>query len=556
MRSTSSKTSRGVRGQTIVLGCVALLVLATTMMASYSLANALHQKIALQSHTDAQAYSLAIVEARSLNITSHYNRAIAAGLVAQMSLHSWMAIATADVSQLWSGSLVYAAYAVWEAIFMVGCIPPWLWSHCWCVAADVAHSLVFASHARDWEKKLDNIEGDFNDAVTALTTMVTLTSTKQRLLIGNVFASLANRVLTRLGDNAPKANFATAAMALNGVEFACSMEGSTATDFLCINGAPAYRAKASTDIRSKVMQQAANAARPNFDYDRSGALLLASTNFDVAKHQAIKDAQDDWKLILFSHGTWINIPSGLSDYGHVGSKSIGGSASENPSIQNAKNIAAGARPGMVGFIPGTMYHNYLPVMIPYGGAVQSDSNGGKHTIYKLFGDRSIGNTKHDKFKGVEQNDPCTLANCFVNYRVQTDPDKDYGQPSVYGAATQSLRVYDTNGAGKTAGNNNDKRQTSDDAPWELSSKKGGYSIDYGMATKADVSWVPNGDGYAVSKAKVYFHQLGDWQVPPNTFDPFWRAKLHFFKDRTELGIALTAVGDPGSILLGAPVEGQ
>jgi hypothetical protein len=67
-----------------------------------------------------------------------------------------------------------------------------------------------------------------------------------------------------------------------------------------------------------------------------------------------------------------------------------------------------------------------------------------------------------------------------------------------------------------------------------------------------------GKGYAVAKAKVYFHQLGSWTAPPNLFDPFWRAKLHFFS-KSELTDAVKQAGDSdGASMLGdgAPAEGE
>ena len=52
--------------------------------------------------------------------------------------------------------------------------------------------------------------------------------------------------------------------------------------------------------------------------------------------------------------------------------------------------------------------------------------------------------------------------------------------------------------------------------------------------------------------------MGNWKVAPNFFDPFWRAKLHFFQ-RDEMRGIVAASGDLyGAALLsaGAPVEGE
>lgn len=69
-----------------------------------------------------------------------------------------------------------------------------------------------------------------------------------------------------------------------------------------------------------------------------------------------------------------------------------------------------------------------------------------------------------------------------------------------------------------------------------------------------ITLVPKTEGVAVGKAKAYFHQLGaDWKLPPNGFDPFWRAKLHPFK-RDELRQVLNMAGDSNANVQG-PVEG-
>jgi hypothetical protein len=62
----------------------------------------------------------------------------------------------------------------------------------------------------------------------------------------------------------------------------------------------------------------------------------------------------------------------------------------------------------------------------------------------------------------------------------------------------------------------------------------------------------------VSKGKAYFHQLGaSWGIRPNMFDPFWRAKLHPFKDGAELKAALKLAGDRNADIADAlPVEGK
>ena len=81
---------RRTAGQTLVLGCVTLLMTALMLMLSFNLTNAIHEKMRLQTHSDVMAYSTAVMEARSFNYFAYTNRSIAALLVAQSTLHAYM----------------------------------------------------------------------------------------------------------------------------------------------------------------------------------------------------------------------------------------------------------------------------------------------------------------------------------------------------------------------------------------------------------------------------------------------------------------------------------
>lgn len=82
------------RGQALLLGVVALLVLAVGMYTSYNLSRTVYEKIALQNAADAAAYSLATLEARSFNFIAFTNRAQAASYVQMLEAHSTLSAAT------------------------------------------------------------------------------------------------------------------------------------------------------------------------------------------------------------------------------------------------------------------------------------------------------------------------------------------------------------------------------------------------------------------------------------------------------------------------------
>jgi len=143
----------------------------------------------------------------------------------------------------------------------------------------------------------------------------------------------------------------------------------------------------------------------------------------------------------------------------------------------------------------------------------------------------------NEYKGI----PCDGSGaCFINFRT-ADENADYGMPSTYGAVTQDLKMM----------------REGDSRPWELPGGSG--SIDMGQGDKQwKMSWVPSDKGFAVAKGKVYFHDYAQWKVPPNLFDPFWRAKLQAFADSNELKQTLQSISDNSADLLSGQtaVEGK
>lgn len=525
MKTRTSSKSRLVarsRGQVLVLACVALLVTALMLMASFNLTNAVHERIRIQSHADAVAYSLATVEARSFNATAHFNRAIAAALVAQMSLHSWMAIATNDVGMLNAGMLAMLAIAGIEAA--MGCYPYNI-SHCPCVFAALRSALKFMRSGRKWANKVKNLESKFNDGVTDLRKMVESLHKRQKAILNAAKGELSGMgtvVSSLTSTNARRATVASAFASLNQSEFNCAQEGGSDGNAGCSG-----RTKASADTRSIIIENTANATRPFFD--RMGTTAINHQNF--LSPVRTQEPQDQ-----LSDGTFMQAFVTRAKVGKKGSGS-GSNKQDKAEEVGAGNLGVGIAT-ILGF-------KHVPIMaMPFGGSVYSNSSGGSHRAIP-FGNVHSG--RHGEFKGVQMQDPCNGdESCFVNFRSLNDADKDYGMPSVYAGVSQNLRLYQTK-----SGDFKDK------APWEVNDN-GEVSIELSRGQPAKLKLVPRGEGYAVAKAKVYFHQQGNWKIAPNFFDPFWRAKLHFFS-KSEMQKAVGLVGDGKGntyVSMGAPVEGE
>lgn len=509
------------KGQVMVLGCVALLILSLMLMASFSLSNAVHEKIRVQSHADAQAYSLATVEARAFNTTAYYNRAIAAALVAQMSLHSWMSIATHDVAMLSSGAMIMLAIAGIETL--MGCYYP-NFSHCPCVFAALMSAFKFFRAAQKWSNTLKGLESQFDKGVTGLKEMVqslhkgqvnALKRAKGELAIGTVLSALKSK-------NASSSSYVMALVPMNTGSFTCALEGTDMDDCGNDNG----RSKSSLATRSTIIENTANATRQLFNRMGVQSSLLSHANFRGPMNPDVpKDALSD--------GRWMHY---FATRARVGDDTSSGSDNKS----QAKNVGAGAM-GM-GFAT-VIGFKHVPIMgMPFNGEIFSGSPNKHSGLIFMRGHQGT----HDKFEHVMAQEPCDDQSCFVNFNATSDKDKDFGQPTVYGGVTQNLRVYQTKSGG-----------FQEKAPWEIN-QNGEISIEQAEGKPSKLKFVARGNGVAVSKAKVYFHQMGDWKIAPNFFDPFWRAKLHFFK-RDEFQKVIAVSGDAnGSMLVGAgaPVEGE
>jgi hypothetical protein len=572
--TTTTTTHRRSRGQTLILGAVSMLFLALMMMASYSIGNALHQKVALQSQADAASYSVAVAEARTMNVVAYFNRAIVGTLVAQASLHAWLAIATADVSQLWDGVNLFGEINAFEISEGCRMIAPWVphpmaWLHCPHLIEAEWDGLVFFFDALSWDGDLSDLDGPFNDGVEAITkankTIYNVAQTSVALGAAQAIGAAGPiDVMKALEPNAPNASKSAALLLLNEQQYACAFEGLKLDTCKNLAGPiNPYRPMASTDDRSKVLRSAANADRPLFTSGSAASIPLT----EVATRQFTGDFDHNAKEpnSLLTSGTWdiMNYPIVKGEIGeshpsffnqYFAAYPVMGTFGKDDKADDASGGAGGGLAWIKNWGWLKPSHGHAPWNpLPFGGGVYSDSGGGGHMLENwlfLLGDFAPFDSNHGKYKGMV--DVCqnsAQTSCFINYRGQTDlKKKNLGQPFVFAGYTQSLRIYDA----KT-GDKEDRKMATATPVWELN-KTGKVNVKFQKDKTATVNYVARGEGHAVSKSMVYFHQLSDWSVPPNFFDPFWRAKLHFFT-RAELEAVLAVTGD-GMIGAVGPYDGE
>lgn len=91
---------RDEEGQSIVIGAIALLILALGVMTTFNLGRAIHQRIALQQTADSSAYSMAVLEARTFNFYAFTNRTQVVHYVSAMCIQSLISFCTFLISLL------------------------------------------------------------------------------------------------------------------------------------------------------------------------------------------------------------------------------------------------------------------------------------------------------------------------------------------------------------------------------------------------------------------------------------------------------------------------
>ncbi|MBE2254042.1 MAG: Tad domain-containing protein [Myxococcus sp.] len=518
MNSTKTLASRRRRGQTMVLAVVTMLVLALMMVIGFNIAHTAHERIRVQQAADAQAFSVAVLQARAMNVNAVLNRTIAALTVAQMSLHAWNTIATHEVDMLNAGFFSFLGVSAWEA-GKAKCSKwtPW---HCWDAIEALLIAFDYLGEKGDYEDKLESKEQQFNEAVKALYDAKKSLYDQELNLVNQIKGEINGGSILKdmLKKTAPQAKYATGVDSVNVNNFLCTLDGPDDVG-ACSGSEPLVfqRARPPPSERSRSMENAANAARGLFNKTGGGGATLDHADF---KGQSPFSVRNPPKMMdIQSSGTYqaTYIPGAFASR-------VGDSEFSKSSDNGELALNVGSATGF-GFVNVRWRHGRGAWFL--GSSVFSSQGGGEHT-------GAVGDN-HSEFKTIAN---ITGEATFISFNGHTNPtaDNDWGQPNAYGAVTQDLRLLQKGGKGAFEVN-----------------KTGTINIRIGQEQRK-ITLVSQNEGVAVGKAKAYFHQLGaDWKLPPNGFDPFWRAKLHPFK-RDELRQVLNLAGDPNANVQG-PVEG-
>ncbi len=469
---TSSKARRGPkarRGQVLPLACVSLLFMAVMMLISFNLTNVVHEKIRLQNYSDAQAFSMATVEARAFNYLAYSNRASAAAFVTIASLHGFYAVANMSPQLLRAAAFAMGVEALLE---LVMCIVTWGSSCCDHIASPIQLAVQYANDASDAEDTLTDWEDPFNDAVQSLWDAVGNIHKEQDAVLGSAVSRVTSGFDGELKSTARNASGLSSSIGgLNASNLTCTLEGSS------LDSCDAVK---SEEDRAKLYTEIINASRPKFSHN----VMQMGTDY-------LPMIGDKWSDLTYSLPFFMGGDHAIAD------------DSCSPEVGAKGELACGD-------VPFAMFLGSAEDLPGFGGwlgsEIYSDENGGDHSPSGAH------DPDHDKFQGIPK---CVEdKECFINRRVDKD-DKATWSSDVYGFYKQKL----------------DERTKKDmSRPWLLNDD-GRISLEAGAPSEGEsgvLNLKPNREGAAISRAIVYFHAPGKWPRQPNYFDPFWNSKLHPF----------------------------
>jgi Flp pilus assembly protein TadG len=517
---------RSRRGQALVLGCLTMLLLAVSVLISFNLGNAVHERIRLQAHADAVAFSLATLEARAMNTAAYTNRALASAVNGQMTMHAYLAIGYHSEALLNASADGFLAIAAKENNLSRGCV---LVIHCAHRdrAQEIANQL--RQDARELRRSIRDSENAWQQAVGSMQGLANVLSDVQSATFAWTRAQLAGgqgSMLEQLRlSNAPRANEGfdvdNLAHRLSVRKFGCAVEGiEDGSGWLNETGCPNLP---STVARDTVAANNVLATRPYFtDGATNHHKLPNMAHQDFVTPDGV-DPRNPPTGVNPSTDSLMQIPAvfglqGSGYWGYLNTNSMGFLGNQpiafDPYAGSTQVVGARVEGRIcISWGNGALLHgdNDANTFANCEAGVDSINNWAGPVRAEVRSARG-----QNGFAGL----PCSSSDaCLVGFRPETADDSSI---DVYGSVRQKLRGTARQGS-QAAYERDPIEVRTAGSPW-------------------GIMLSPVGDVFAASKAKAYFHQLNDYRAPPNAFDPFWRAKLHRFR-KCELAQVLTESGD-------------
>jgi hypothetical protein len=521
-------------GQVMVLGVMGVLIVALTMLLTLNVGKAVFEKIRIQQLADSAAFSTATVEARSFNFYAYTNRANIAGLVAGVSAHGFMSLASTVPNMFRTAAINFFIMAGIEfCICLCGCPPKCLISHCIHGIRDLLTGLKYWEEADDLEDNLQDTNSTFITTIKMLDLHMKWIAMQQQELNAYVLMKVgADSAATELVDKYSNQSENKLGPALLN---AADMELSIETD-------KGKRKWVATEIANGTRHTEFVTNRCMLCFNEANIVpYIYPMTLDNLFRKIPKKYTNGFSLIIWHQGE---------------SRVIEGGDSVKSKISNSQAGPEGT--GLAAADQGLILSQaYCAAMVGmYKATVGSNDGSGEHKCGWFFGssngDCCEDESDHDDAFKCLNSDGLLVHNCFMLYKSNDEPTEDWGQPKVVSVVDSDLRR--TRGGGPKP-------------VWELTdSERGKVAIDIGGDIgKHEMQLTDNpgeddgyganlGKGVAMSKAMVYYHlpewEKG-WKEQPNFFNPYWKAKLQPFRSGIEAEIR--ALAPAGYIAKYAPM---
>jgi hypothetical protein len=541
IRRQMRNLGRDQQGQAMVLGCVSVLVMALVLFSILNVNRSLHERIRLQHTADASAFSMAVAEARAFNFYAYSNRAIASAYVAIATMHAYMSYIAMLTDVDASMAIAMAMISLQEYAECCSCDGfPCEPQHCVHGAEADADAAVYGIDYLDESvaNKLQNMESSFAGAVSAagdhIEAIYDSETALKLALYGLIAVGKIDKLNTaNLGSANTNANGTTNTVLVGVNEVSLNSAYDTSDD--------------NKDNRKKIMTAVVNATRPGFTWDRGGAVGALANPLVVLEYfflegQVVSDCEVGTPYFLVTGTPNALFESGgrtamVADSVGSGGTAFGTDAAKDEVGKKIDSFDWATF--IVNWNDGVWPLNSLPFAAAFGpGEVKTGSSG----VHQVDQGVELGGSPHNSgdhdTKAVGETDGDDFdTSKFMEFNITDDDSKDYNQPKVFASASSQTRYNDYGQKGPWELGGDDDTGIS----WNLGGADTSYTDSNGHHSDPSVGKVKmtnTGTAHAVSKAMVYYHRIGDWQEPPNFWNPYWHAKL----DAMTLSEATIAVG--------------
>ena len=507
-------------GQSIVLAALGMLILAIGVLATVNLGHAIHERIQLQNNADATAYSLAALEARAFNFFAFTNRAQVSHYVTAMSLQSWLAI-------IWFAELVLGTLADLAseiAVIICACCLSVIGSAFCCPIEPIARTTArVLRQAHSAFRSFANGADKFLGKVIYYLPMINKYGvyTTQRLMKElvqiNVLSSGRNIAFENDPDVEPNV-WDLVTLALNTAEYRAAFDTSSDMGKL-----PDANATGDTRGAQRVMTEISNATRwPEFITNRSLSNVLSGIPgigalMSIAPITIEPTGQTKMTSVIEKCG-WSTACRNTKRFG---------TQFDHSQLARGHVLVADEVMKIQVNIIGIVEFD-VPLPQDYVSVWASVENRGEHCAHDnisvptlVCGDFSVtwpkcyGDSANHKWEGIEP---------YVKFKPDSDPDKQFHQPSTYVALNKTPEKLGGQAYQQhftlEIGNRSEEMDTTigDDPLLSLPQFQGLNAWSRGLAYYHRPSF-PDGSS--------------NWREHPNFFNPFWRAKLAPIGDKVD-----------------------